>query len=222
MTEGMRVERATPIREQIAEHLRVAIADLRLRPGAVLIERELCESTGASRPSVREALRQLESEGLLVSAPGKGTKVATLSVEEARHVYQVRGVLEGLAGRLFATLASDEDRAQLHDAFGAVQDALTEPRQLLKAKDRFYAVLMRGAQNPIAEQTLNALYRRVTLLRATSLARSGRPTQSIQEIQAIVQAIDDRDPDATERACRKHVRSAEQVALEVSPEKEEA
>lgn len=213
MTEGMRVERSAPIHKQVADHLRLAVADLRLRPGALLIERELCEATGASRPSVREALRQLESEGLVVSMPGKGTRVAALSVDEARHVYQVRGVLEGLAGRLFAMSAGEQERSDLRRVVESIENALDRPDQLLEAKNAFYAVLLRGAHNPVAEQMLSALHRRVTLLRATSLARQGRPAESIREITRILQAIEARDGDAADRACREHVRNAELAAL---------
>jgi DNA-binding GntR family transcriptional regulator len=213
MIEGMQVERAAPVYKQVADHLRLAIADLRLKPGALLIERELCESIGASRPSIRDALRQLESEGLAVSMPGKGTRVAVLSADDARHVYQVRGMLEGLAGQLFATSASEEERADLCCRVEFVEAAADNPNQLLQAKNDFYAALLRGAHNPVAEQMLSMLHRRITLLRATSLARPGRAAKSVQEIKRILQAIDAHDGEAAELACREHVINAEEAAL---------
>src|SRR5689334_11856309 len=96
---------AAPIREQIEQQLRQAITSGHFRPGDRLIERELCTLFGVSRASLREALRQLEGDGLLTNIPHKGLVVATMTKEQAFDVYQVRAVLEGLAGRLFAEQA---------------------------------------------------------------------------------------------------------------------
>src|ERR671916_3124819 len=112
----MQVQRHAPIREQVAAILRQAIVEMRLPPGKVLIERELCELTSASRPSVREALRQLEAEGLVESVNGRGTIVSRITPSVARQVYQVRANLEGLAARLFAENADEGERAALRVA----------------------------------------------------------------------------------------------------------
>ena len=77
--------RTTTLRQQVLEALRNAILDFQFKPGDRLVERELCEMTGVSRTSVREALRHLESEGLVENVPNKGPTVATLTVEDARH-----------------------------------------------------------------------------------------------------------------------------------------
>ena len=102
---SMAVTRHPSIRDQIATTLRRAIADLELTPGQLLVERELTELTGASRPSVREALRQLEAEGLVHSRNGRGTYVRVLTLPDAQDVYEVRAQLEGLAARLFCERA---------------------------------------------------------------------------------------------------------------------
>src|ERR1700709_2082191 len=98
---GRQVQRHAPIREQVASILRDAIVELRLPPGQLLVERQLCEMTSASRPSAREALRQLEAEGLVESQNGRGTVVSIASPELARNVYGVRAELEGFAAELF-------------------------------------------------------------------------------------------------------------------------
>src|SRR5882672_4452774 len=93
---GMRVVRNTvTLRQQVLEVLRGAILNFQFKPGDRLIERELCEMTGVSRTSVREALRHLESEGLVQNLPNKGPMVATVTGEEAREIFEVRRVLEG-------------------------------------------------------------------------------------------------------------------------------
>ena len=110
---NMAVTRHPPIRDQIADILRSAIVKLEFEPGQVLVERNLCEMTQASRPSVREALRQLEAEGLVESHNGRGTIVRVISAEEAAQVYEVRAELEGLAARLFTERATGDQRAAL-------------------------------------------------------------------------------------------------------------
>lgn len=208
-----RVQRQAPVHEQVAEHLRDAITRLRLRPGQPLIERELCRMTAASRPSVREALRQLQAEGLVVTVRGRGSFVAEVSKEEALHIYEVRAVLEGLAAQAFAERASEGEHSEMHDALAEIERTVAEPDAMLAAKDHFYEVLLRGCGNPVAKQLLDQLHRRITILRATSLSAPGRPPKSVREIREIVEAIDERDGARAARLCAQHVRAAAAAAL---------
>lgn len=196
------------IRDQVAAQIRDAIADLRLVPGQVLVERQLCETTTASRATVREALRQLESEGLVTSSNGRGTVVASLSAEEALEIYEVRSALEGLAGRLFAERATPGDREALEAAFAELERVAGDTREMLLAKSKFYDVLMRGAKNAHLSRTIAGINRRVMLVRATSLSREGRWKTSLEEVRAICAAAVSGDADEAERRCREHVQQA--------------
>jgi len=211
--EGLAVERAAPVREQVANSIRRAITDMRLRPGQFLVERELCLATNTSRASVREALRQLESEGLVVSVPGRGVFVAELSRDEARNLYEVRGGLEAMAGRLFAERASAEDREALAAAVDHIRSTAREPAQMLRAKVDFYEVLFRGTGNPELVKILHSLHRRITLLRSISLSVPGRPQQSVAEIELILEAVTRGDGAAAGERCLAHVRAAATAAL---------
>src|ERR1700744_6795818 len=93
---------STSLRVLVEDRLRQAIRTGVLKPGQRLIERELCELTGVGRTSIREALRQLEAEGLVTTIPHRGPSVSTISLDEARQLYAVRALLEGHAGREFA------------------------------------------------------------------------------------------------------------------------
>ncbi|GAA3884217.1 GntR family transcriptional regulator [Leifsonia kafniensis] len=215
---GRQVQRHAPIREQVAAIIRDAIVEMRLEAGQLLIERELCEMTSASRPSVREALRQLEAEGLVESLNGKGTVVSIASPELARDVYEVRAELEGLAAQLFAERADDELVAELRATVGDVVRASqgTEDsmhRDVLDAKNRVYEVLFRGAGNPVLHQMVNTLQRRVTQLRALTLSQPGRPQESVREIQAILAAVERRDAADARDAATLHVRRAAVTVL---------
>lgn len=97
MAAEMGLVRPETLRHQVENVLRQAITSGRFAPGARLIERELCETLGVSRTSVREALRRLEAEKLVRSVPHKGPVVAIMSKQEATELYAIRRLLEGFA-----------------------------------------------------------------------------------------------------------------------------
>jgi DNA-binding GntR family transcriptional regulator len=208
------------LRLRVEEKLRNAIVTGHFEPGTRLIERELCELIGVGRTSVREALRQLEAEGLVTTVPHRGPTVSRISVEEAEQLYAVRGLLEGYAGRRFAerdhALLKDELKA-LSLAMAAIEKAAkgSDHKALINAKTAFYAALMDGSGNGIVKQTLTTLHNRITLLRLTSMTQSGRLKQSMKEVRAIYDAIVNRDGAQAEAACISHIDAAAKVALSV-------
>lgn len=211
-----RVERvAAPLRHSVTESIRYAIATGRFKAGERLPERELCEMTGVSRTLIREALRQLESEGLINVVPHRGPVVARLTPEQARGIYQVRIVLEGLACELFAVHASDAQLASLRAAFERLRASYetSDPMARLAAKNQFYDVLIDGAGNEALGQSLRLLNARIMLLRATSLQAPGRGPESLRELGELLDALARRDPEASRRAAVYHVERAAESAL---------
>src|SRR5581483_2959469 len=205
------VERvAAPLREQVLDLLRREIVELRLRPGQRLVERELIARIGVSRTTIREALRQLAAEGLVTTIPQKGAIVAVPSAKEAAEVYEVRALLEGAAAKEFALYASEAQVLALEQALQAVADteSSVEDGAFLAAKNRFYEILFEGAGNSTIKSILEGLQARVAVLRATTVAVPGRAHVSVEEIRAIVEAIERRDPEAAEAAAAYHVRQA--------------
>ncbi|WP_286794020.1 GntR family transcriptional regulator [Microbacterium sp. UBA3394] len=215
------VRRHPPIRDQIATTLRNAIINQDFAPGQVLVERELCERTGASRPSVREALRQLETEGLVESRNGRGTVVRVLTAQETENVYEVRADLEGLAARLFCERAIESEREALQDAVRRLDDAthggLGRNSEILAAQRAFYAVLFAGTRNPVLEQLVQGLMSRVAQLRATTLSAPGRAEQSLAEFHEIAAAIDARDAARAGALAAEHVERAAAAMRTVRP-----
>ncbi len=212
---------AAPIREQVTEMLRNRIVSQEFGPGERLIERELCELTGVSRASIRESLRQLESEGLVVSIPQKGIVVASLTLEEALDIYDSRSVLEGLVARLFVRRASEAQR----EAFFAAVDELsgvTDARTMLVRKNAVYRVLNEGAASTLATQFLNSIQARVSLMRSRSFHAPGRPQRAIEEIRALAEAVRRRDEDAAAAAAEYHVAQAAEALRIVMGESSEA
>jgi len=211
---SLRIESvAAPVREQVIAKIRQAILSSEFAPGDRLVERELVAATGVSRTSVREALRQLESDGLVKTIPNRGVIVASTTADEAREIYQLRSVLEALAGRLFATTASEEHRQRLADAMNACRAACDDPRALLAAKSVFYTVLLEGAGNRLVQSHLRSLHTRITFLRTLTMATPGRVKESSAELEAIHEAIERRDPQAAWDACAAHVESAAAIAI---------
>jgi DNA-binding GntR family transcriptional regulator len=206
---------AAPVRSQVVEMLRAAITGGQFAPGQRLIEKGLCDLMGVSRPSVREALRQVESEGLIVTIPNRGPTVSQLSTRDVASIYEVRGALEALAAQLFAASASDEQVAELDAAVTQLDGAYKtgDLEKIVVAKRIFYDVLLEGCGNNILPTLFRTMNARITQLRRVSLSSPKRATVSLREIRAVLRAVKRRDPDSAFKASLHHVKEASKVAL---------
>lgn len=205
-----------PIRHQVEDMLRTAIVRGRFKPGMRLIESRLCASLEVSRPVVREALRQLVAEKLVVMIPNRGARVATVTVDEARQIYEVRAQLEGLAGRGFAihadvgaleslkAMAEELEQAVLHGA---------EANAILGIKERFYDILLDNCGNRVVCESFQALNNRIAVLRALSVSRPGRGKVMMAEINLLVGSLERRDQDSAFDLCVAHVESAAENSI---------
>jgi DNA-binding GntR family transcriptional regulator len=199
----------------VEEKLRTAILTGHFAPGQRLVERELSETFGVGRTSVREALRQLEAENLITNVPHKGPVVSTISLDEAQQLYAVRAMLEGFAGEEFAKNASKADVDALASAVDTIKQATKNGSkdELLAAKTKFYAVIMDNCGNIFVKQMLTLLHNRINLLRATSMMQKGRLSHSLVEIGEILSAVKAKDSARAAKACRNHVENAAKSAL---------
>lgn len=203
---------AATLRRSVTESIRQAIAAGRFEPGDRMPERDLCEMTGVSRTLVREALRQLESEGLIEVVAHRGPVVARITAAQAIGVYQVREVLEGLAAELFAEHASEAEREALYAALEELK-AATDAEKRVAMKNKFYDALLAGTGNEALGKSLYMLNSRVMLLRSRSLQTPNRWPQSLREIEALVAALDERDPAKAKALAMEHVRRASAAAM---------
>ena len=207
---------AAPLRAQAVDTLRRAILSLSLKEGDRLIERELIDRLAVSRTTVREALRELEAEGLVEVIPQRGSVVATISESDADDLYAARTALEALVVRRFIERADDSAVQDLVDAVEEYAAVATDDRDvvdMLQTKDRFYEALRRGADSPALWQVLSGLQARVRFLRARSLSVPGRPAASAEELRTLAAAIRDRDADLAADLCSSHVRAAAATGL---------
>lgn len=211
------------LREIVLDKLRGAILNFQLLPGDRLVERDLCDRLGVSRTSVREALRHLESEGLVEFADAKGPRVAIITLEDACDIYELRCVLEGMIVQLFTLNAKAKDIRALERALEENRKALEEGdlQQVLDSVQGFYDVLLEGSGNRIAATQLRQLQARISYLRATSVSQANRRGASNQEMEKMVAAIKSGDPAAAHQASVDHVRAAAKVALDYLKSKQE-
>jgi len=211
------VPESETLRARTVKVLREAVLSLHFQPGQRLVERDLCEQTGVSRSSVREALRHLESEGLVESRGTRGMFVTELTAEAAMEIYEVRTALEAEAARHFADRATAAELKQLEKAYAEMRktggrDAEAYRRQT----DLFFELLFAGAHNRTAEAIMRSLRARISYLRATTtrLAPQPRRRESINEMAAIVQALRARDAERAACACRSFVARSARFAAE--------
>lgn len=222
-----RIQRqAAPLRRNVVDALRAAIIDGRLAPGARLTERALIEMTGVSRTVIREALRQLESEGVVETIPNRGPVVRKLTLAEAKDLYLIRAVLEGLAARMFVMNARPDDIAALRRALDLTYEAYRagDPETILTEKNQFYDILFRGAGSETLSSMIATLHARIWRWRALGLAhprRSGeRSEESVKGLRDLLSAIETGKAEEAERIARIEVTNAGNEVMRILEEEE--
>ncbi|MBU3593426.1 GntR family transcriptional regulator [Polynucleobacter sp. 71A-WALBACH] len=208
------------LREYVESYLKQAIVGGKYKPGDRLIEREICELLGVSRPPVREALRQLEADKLITHELHRGPVVASVSCEEASELYAFRALLESFAVAEFSRLASDAQIKELGNAIKKLNEAATigERQPLVDAKSHVYNIILDGCGNKLVSESLNKLLDRVNILRGTSLLQPDRLGQSLKEIDQMFKAIKNRDYEQSKALAYDHIQKACKIALRVLSE----
>lgn len=208
-------QESAPLRNKIIQSLRRAIETGLLQPGARLVEKDLCQQLNVSRTSLREALRQLQAEGILTELNNRGLAVVTVTTQDAENIYRIRGVLEPLIIEQFIENAPDNEVAALvrhSDRLKAAYKSGTA-EEIVATKRDFYDLICSGARNPIAFDLLKKLTLLTSPLRRVSVVKPERRKQSIEEIERIVEAIRKRDKNAAHLAAQTHVANSARSAL---------
>jgi len=219
-TASLRVIQSAPtLREMTADTLREAIFSMHFKPNDRLVERDLCDQTGVSRTCVREALRHLESEGLVERRANKGLYVTVVTPAEALQIYEVRAALEPALAKLFVERASDADVKALRQALSHIGAAIDgKPvRAYVQGLEEFYDVLLRGSGNEVARRILQTLHARITYLRTVTAAQAqpARKRETLALMRAIADAAAQRDAKEIARRCATFVERSAAYALQV-------
>jgi len=204
------------VRDEALRRLRAAIVEGVYGPGDRLIERELCERMAISRTSVREVLRQLESEQLIRVEPRRGPVVAAITPAEAKDIYEFRRMLEPTAVRLFMERAPRAEIRQLRTQIDAFRAAVTAGRlsAMVETMAEFYETLFRGSGNGEIRAVGARLQARIGALRRASMSRPGRAPKSLVEMEALCAAIEAGDTQKAVEAAARHVDEARAAVLD--------
>ena len=174
------------------------------KPGDRLVESELAERFGVSRTPIREALQRLETQSLL-ARDGRSLIVASLDHSQLAELYVVRSELEGLAARLAARHAAEEEIEVLEGMIESDRALLGDPAALKQSNRRFHRQINRASHNRYLYQQLDLVYRSMALMATTSLAAEGRGERALAEHERIVAAIKARDEEAAYQALKEHI-----------------
>ena len=175
-----------------------------LHPGARLRETDLADRLGISRTPVREAIRQLEADGLVAHLPRQGATIRSLEHAEVVELYEMRAVLEGTAARLAARAASDMELAELV-ALNTDLSAAPAGPPAREVNRQFHRMLLDAARNRFLVKSMSALQKTLLILGPTTLADPSRATAAVEEHSAVLTALQARDGAKAEAAMRAHV-----------------
>jgi DNA-binding GntR family transcriptional regulator len=178
-----------------------------LLPGMRLRETDLADRLGISRTPVREAIRQLEADGLVIHLPRQGATIRSLDHAEVVELYEMRAVLEGTAARLAARAASDIELAELA-ALNAELAATPAGPQAREVNRQFHRSLLDAARNRFLLKSMSALQKTLLILGPTTLADPDRAMAAVAEHAAVLAALEARDGAGAEAAMRAHVGAA--------------
>lgn len=208
------VRRHQTLRERIVETIRDAIIKGSLQPGERLTEPDLADRFGISRTPIREAFRQLESEGFLQVIPRKGALVTPITEKDVREFYEIKGILEGHAARVATERLTDKeiDRMEtLNNLLGKYAEE-GDQRNLFKAHNEFHEIFVRAAGNEkLSHLTTNLVHQFQRFRIALSIY--GGIHNSIQQHKEIIAAFRARDADAADRLVRENARTGGELLL---------
>jgi DNA-binding GntR family transcriptional regulator len=180
----------------------------RLPPGSRLLEEDLAERLGISRTPVRDAIKRLGAQGLVSYEPNQGAVIAKLDHARTVELYVVREVLEGVAARLVATSATQEELEILRMTMESDWKYVDRPEKLVVRDRLFHKQIQLTARNHFLNDILDNMRISQILMTGTTLAVKARPSALLEEHQAIVDAILARDAEKAEARAREHVRRA--------------
>ncbi len=210
----IRIDNHMTLRERIVDTIRGAIVNGQLMPGTRIAEPELADKFGISRTPIREAFRQLESEGFITVIPRKGAIVASLSSQDVADFYDLKMVLEGYAARCAAKTLKETDLSKMELVNRQLEAAATKKdlRRLLDLHNEFHDIFLRACGNEKLHaivQNLVMQFQRFRLI----LAMPGRIEGSIRQHREIIDAFRKKDADLAEDLVRKNAQYGKKLLL---------
>lgn len=205
----------------VAERLRRDILDGRLKPGEWLRQERLAHEQRVSQMPVREALKQLASEGLVEHVPYRGVRVVQFAIEDVEDLYACRTFIEGMAAGFAAARVSEEELRELTDLHDRMARCHT-PADLAEYRElnrRFHEIIYQASGRSYLVRTLAALWAAFPTMLWSNFqpvatgSVPGREQPDVEEHGAIIAALRAGDGPAAEAAMRRHIESAGKALL---------
>ena len=200
-----------PLRDVVFNTLRQAILKGELAPGERLMEIQLAEKLGVSRTPIREAIRKLELEGLVLMIPRKGAEVAKISEKSLRDVLEVRRSLEELAIELACQRMSEEELEQLERAQKAFKEAIDMgvAMPIAETDEHYHDIIYQGTGNDKLVQMLNNLREQMYRYRLEYIKDEDKRQVLLVEHEYILSALKSRSIAEAKTAMREHIDNQE-------------
>lgn len=200
-----------PLRDVVFNTLRQAILKNELAPGERLMEIQLAERLGVSRTPIREAIRKLELEGLVLMIPRKGAEVAKISEKSLRDVLEVRRSLEELAIELACQRIAESEVGQLEDAQIAFREAVNkgDAMAIAESDESYHDIIYYGTGNERLVQILNNLREQMYRYRLEYIKDADKRQVLLVEHEKILRAIKSRHVAEAKEAMREHIDNQE-------------
>lgn len=210
------MERHQTLREKILETIREAILKGTLKAGEKVAEPELAERFGISRTPIREAFRQLESEGYLTVIPRKGAVVTSLSERDVEEFYAIKSILEGYAARIAAGRLNDREIERLNTINDRLEQLAREGdvKTFFRVHNEFHELFIKASGNNKLLDLIGQLMMKFNRLRMASLSLPGRMEVSVQEHRKIIQAFRAQDSEEADRIVSKSAAYGGQVLIQ--------
>ena len=198
------------LRGRVFQRIREEILTGKYKEQEELREITIGEELGVSRTPVREALRQLELEGLVKIVPNKGAYVTGISKKDVHDIYIIRSMLEGLCAK-WATEHITEDQLEeleeiiLLSEFHSQKSSQEKSKQVSELDGKFHKVLYQASNSRILEHVLSDFHKYVQTARKTSIEEKDRVKKSITEHREILSAIKDKDAGKAEELANAHI-----------------
>jgi DNA-binding GntR family transcriptional regulator len=213
-TEGREDKHYGSRSEYVYQMMRKSIEAGELKPGDRVMENEIAERLEVSRTPVRDALRRLESDGMMVIEPRVGLKVASLSRNSILELYLMRELLEGTAAGLCALHATELELMELEDLVRKEKTLKGDYEGLARHNRRFHEAIYHGAHNRYLEKSLNAVNDSMWLLGRSQMYRPERADEAYEQHRQLLEAILSRDNVTAEKLARAHIAAAKKVRLQ--------
>ena len=203
----VKMDEYLPLRDVVFNTLREAILRGELKPGERLMEIQLSNKLGVSRTPIREAIRKLELEGLVLMIPRKGAEVAQITEKSLRDVLEVRRALENLAVQLACLRMSPQTLADLKAAARAFEEILggEDVTAVAEADVAFHDVIYMATDNQRLISLLNNLREQMYRYRVEYLKKKECHKQLLWEHQEIIRAIEAGEIDVATKITEQHI-----------------